>query len=77
MIAIRPIAQTTNPKTRLRPPPSTEAVPTSTLSVSMLVDVDDLDAAIDWARRTPVAEGMTVEVRAVAAGLPWQRVLTE
>jgi hypothetical protein len=42
-----------------------------------LVDVDDLDTAIDWARRMPVAEGMTVEVRAAAAGLPWQRALAE
>jgi hypothetical protein len=42
-----------------------------------LVDVDDLDTAIDWARRMPVNEGMTIEVRASASGLPWQRVLTE
>jgi hypothetical protein len=42
-----------------------------------LVDVDDLDAAIDWARRMPLNEGMTIEVRAAASGLPWQRVLTE
>jgi hypothetical protein len=42
-----------------------------------LVDVDDLDAAIDWARRMPVNEGMTVEVRAAASGLPWQRALTD
>jgi hypothetical protein len=42
-----------------------------------LVDVDDLDAALDWARRMPLNEGMTVVVRAAASGLPWQRVLTE
>jgi hypothetical protein len=42
-----------------------------------LVDVDDLDTAIDWARRMPAAEAMTIEVRPAAAGLPWQRVLTE
>jgi hypothetical protein len=42
-----------------------------------LVDVDDLDTAIDWARRMPVNEGMTIEVRASASGLPWQRVLTD
>jgi hypothetical protein len=42
-----------------------------------LVDVDDLDTAIDWARRMPLNEGMTIEVRAAASGLPWQRVLTE
>jgi hypothetical protein len=42
-----------------------------------LVDVDDLDAALDWARRMPANEGMTIEVRAAASGLPWQRALTE
>jgi hypothetical protein len=42
-----------------------------------LVNVDDLDTAIDWARRMPVNEGMTIEVRAAASGLPWQLVLTE
>ena len=42
-----------------------------------VVDVDDLDAALDWARRMPLNEGMTVEVRAAASGLPWQRVLTD
>jgi hypothetical protein len=42
-----------------------------------LVDVDDLDAALDWARRMPAHPGQTIEVRAAATGLPWQRVLTE
>ena len=42
-----------------------------------LIDVDDLDAAIDWARRMPEGSGVTVEVRAALSGLPWQRVLTE
>jgi hypothetical protein len=42
-----------------------------------VVDVDDLDTAIDWARRMPVNKGMTIEVRASASGLPWQRALTE
>jgi hypothetical protein len=42
-----------------------------------LVDVDDLDAALDWARRMPAADGMTVEVRTALSGLPWQRALTE
>jgi hypothetical protein len=42
-----------------------------------LIDVDDLDAAIDWARRMPERSGVTVEVRAALSGLPWQRVLTE
>jgi len=30
-----------------------------------LIDVDDLDAALEWARRQPVREGGVVEVRAV------------
>ena len=42
-----------------------------------LVDVDDLDAALDWARRMPMHPGQTIEVRAALSGLPWQRVLTE
>lgn len=42
-----------------------------------LIDVDDLDAALDWAKRMPAHPGQTIEVRAVATGLPWQRVLTE
>ena len=42
-----------------------------------LVDVDDLDAALDWAQRMPVHPGQTIEVRAALSGLPWQRALTE
>lgn len=42
-----------------------------------LVDVEDLDAAIDWAQRMPASPGQTVEVRAALSGMPWQRVLTE
>ena len=42
-----------------------------------LVDVDDLDAALDWAQRMPAHPGQTVEVRAALSGLPWQRALTE
>jgi len=42
-----------------------------------LLNVDDLDAALDWARRMPMHPGQTVEVRAELSGLPWQRVLTE
>ena len=41
-----------------------------------LVDVDDLDAALDWARQMPVHPGQTVEVRAVLSGLPWHQALT-
>ena len=41
-----------------------------------LVDVPDLDAALDWAARMPVAaNGGTVEVRAAMSGMPWQRAL--
>ena len=40
-----------------------------------LIDVPDLDAALDWARRMPVRDGQTVEVRAAMTGMPWQRVL--
>jgi hypothetical protein len=40
-----------------------------------LVDVPDLDDALDWARRMPVREGQTVEVRAALTGMAWQRVL--
>ena len=42
-----------------------------------LIDVDNLDAALDWAKRMPAHPGQTIEVRAVATGLPWQRILTE
>ena len=42
-----------------------------------LVDVDDLDDALDWARRMPMHPGQTIEVRAAMSGLPWQRALTE
>jgi len=40
-----------------------------------LVDVPDLDAALDWAARMPVVTGGTVEVRAAMSGMAWQRVL--
>ena len=40
-----------------------------------LIDVPDLDAALDWARRMPVRDGQTVEVRAAMTGMAWQRVL--
>ena len=42
-----------------------------------LVDVEDLDAALDWAQRMPAHPGQTVEVRAALSGLPWQRALTD
>jgi len=40
-----------------------------------LVDVPDLDAALMWAARMPIAARGTVEVRAVQTGQPWQAVL--
>jgi len=40
-----------------------------------LVDVPDLDAALKWAARMPIAARGTVEVRAVQTGQPWQAVL--
>ena len=40
-----------------------------------LIDVPDLDTALDWARQMPVRDGQTVEVRAAMTGMPWQRVL--
>lgn len=42
-----------------------------------LLDVPDLDTALDWAARMPAACFGTVEVRAVQAGRPWQAVLEE
>ena len=41
----------------------------------LLIDVPDLDAALDWAARTPTATIGTVEVRAVKTGQPWHAVL--
>jgi hypothetical protein len=40
-----------------------------------LVDVPDLDTALDWAARMPAAAHGTVEVRAVYTGQPWQAVM--
>jgi hypothetical protein len=40
-----------------------------------LVDVADLDAALDWAARMPLVRFGTVEVRPVQAGDPWRSVL--
>jgi len=42
-----------------------------------LIQADDLDTALDWARRMPTHEGQTVEVRAALSGMPWQQALTE
>jgi hypothetical protein len=41
----------------------------------VLIDVPDLDAALDWAARIPAAAIGTVEVRAVKTGQPWQTML--
>jgi hypothetical protein len=40
-----------------------------------LIDVPDLDAALDWAARMPAAKGGTVEVRAAISGMAWQKAL--
>ena len=40
-----------------------------------LIDVPDLDAALDWAARMPHAASGTTEVRAVRTGMAWQAVL--
>lgn len=40
-----------------------------------LLDVADLDAAIEWAARMPLIRYGTVEVRPVAEGRPWQAVM--
>jgi hypothetical protein len=40
-----------------------------------LLDVADLDTALDWAARMPLARFGTVEVRPVVEGMPWRAVL--
>jgi hypothetical protein len=40
-----------------------------------LVDVPDLDAAIEWGRRMPAHDGQVIEVRAVLTQMPWMREL--
>ena len=40
-----------------------------------LLEVPDLDTALEWAARLPPAAYGTVEVRAAQAGQPWQAVL--
>ena len=40
-----------------------------------LVDVPDLDTAIEWAARMPIVRNGTVEVRPVKQGTHWQAVL--
>ena len=40
-----------------------------------LIDVPDLDSALDWAARMPAVNGGTVEVRAAMTGMPWQKIL--
>jgi hypothetical protein len=41
---------------------------TETLGGYFVVDVPDLDAAMDWARKCPAAQGGKVEIRASAMG---------
>jgi hypothetical protein len=40
-----------------------------------LVDVADLDTALDWAARMPAIPGATIEVRSAMSGLGWQKAL--
>jgi len=40
-----------------------------------LLDVEDLDTALDWAARMPVLSYGTVEVRPVVEGAHWQEML--
>jgi hypothetical protein len=40
-----------------------------------LIDVPDLDTALDWAARMPAANIGTVEVRAAMSGMAWQKAL--
>jgi hypothetical protein len=40
-----------------------------------LVDVPDLDTALDWAARMPLVRFGTIEVRPVIRDLPWRAVL--
>jgi hypothetical protein len=42
-----------------------------------LVEVPDLDAALEWAGRMPLIGFGSVEVRAARTGMPWQTVLDE
>src|SRR5262245_28279719 len=42
-----------------------------------LIDMPDLDTAIEWAARMPLIGHATVEVRAARTGMPWQAVLDE
>ena len=40
-----------------------------------LVDVPDLDTAVEWASRMPIVRHGTVEVRPVVRGAEWQKAL--
>jgi len=40
-----------------------------------VIDVPDLDAALEWASRMPAASVGTIEVRAAMSGMAWQRRL--
>jgi hypothetical protein len=42
-----------------------------------LIDVPDLDSALDWAGKMPHLGHGTVEVRPVMEGMAWQAVLNE
>ena len=40
-----------------------------------LINVPDLDTALEWATKMPAVNGGTVEVRAAMSGMAWQKVL--
>ncbi|MDQ2877315.1 MAG: YciI family protein [Actinomycetota bacterium] len=42
-----------------------------------LLEVPDLDTALDWAQRMPLARYGAVELRPVAEGMPWRAALTD
>jgi hypothetical protein len=42
-----------------------------------LIDVADLDTALEWAARMPLIGFGSVEVRAARSGMPWRAVLDE
>jgi hypothetical protein len=42
-----------------------------------LIDVSDIDAALDWAVRMPASSFCSIELRPVSSGALWQEVMNE
>ena len=59
------------PRLRRQPQPATR----EHLLGFYVIDVPDLDAALEWASRMPAASVGTIEVRAAMSGMAWQRRL--